>query len=87
MSIADHAMAEYLKKVTIMPDHFKQRDKTKVSTFEVNSCFVFFCFVFFSFAGKDDDPWSGTPNYDNILAKTLRKYNIWKNLGDEFITM
>lgn len=39
MSVDDHAMGEYIRKVTVMPDYFKQRDKTEVSTFQV-SCKV-----------------------------------------------
>lgn len=42
MSVDDHAMDEYIRKVTVMPDYFKQRDKTEVSTFQV-SCKKVFC--------------------------------------------
>ena len=37
MSVEDHGMEEYIKKVTEPPDHYKQKDLTKVSTFEVKS--------------------------------------------------
>ena len=41
-SAFDHGIAEYIKKVTAMPDYFKEKDATHVSTFKVSYQFYEF---------------------------------------------